>query len=125
LLSDQIAQDELQDITFHPGTVFGAGWEEMGATKELLPFDEGNTAIINPRERETDCDGDSGSSWCIRRLGPASKEAAYANGRVLWASWDVKELASGYVRKRMEVDDDYLRISVVGLKGTERAPAYD
>jgi hypothetical protein len=54
----------------------------------------------------------------------ASKEAAFANGRVLWASWDVEELASGDVRKRMENDSDYLRISVVGIKVTKRAPAY-
>jgi nucleoside-diphosphate-sugar epimerase len=46
LLSDQILPDELQVITFHPGTVFGAGWEEMGATKDLLPFDEGKSASV-------------------------------------------------------------------------------
>jgi hypothetical protein len=55
----------------------------------------------------------------------ASKEAAFANGRVVWASWDVEELANGDVGKRMGEDNDYLRISVVGIKGTKRAPAYD
>jgi hypothetical protein len=54
----------------------------------------------------------------------ASKEAAFANGRVLWASWDVEELASGDVRKRIAEDGDYLRISVVGITSTKRASAY-
>jgi hypothetical protein len=54
----------------------------------------------------------------------ASKEAAFAHGRILWASWDVEELASGDIRKLMEDDYDYLRISVVGIKDTKRAPAY-
>jgi hypothetical protein len=54
----------------------------------------------------------------------ASKEAAFAHGRVLWASWDVEELASGNVRKHIDEDNDYLRVSVVGITGVKRATAY-
>jgi hypothetical protein len=51
----------------------------------------------------------------------ASKEAAFLHGRVVWASWDVDELAKGDVRKRMEEDGDYLRVGVVGFQNTMRA----
>jgi len=54
----------------------------------------------------------------------ASKEAAFLNGRTAWAAWDVEELASGDVRKIIENDPDYLRISVVGFKDAKRAPSY-
>jgi len=51
----------------------------------------------------------------------ASKEAAFVHNRMVWASWDVNELASGNVRKRIEEDEDYLRISVVGFTGSNRS----
>lgn len=54
----------------------------------------------------------------------ASKEAEFANGRVLWASWDVEELAGGDVARRINEDVDYLRVSVVGIRNMKRSPAY-
>ena len=54
----------------------------------------------------------------------ASKEAAFLNGRFVWAAWDVEELATGEVRDLIEKDGDYLRISTVGFKDAKRAPAY-
>jgi hypothetical protein len=46
----------------------------------------------------------------------ASLEASFLHGRVVWASWDVEELASGNLRKRIEEDSYFLRVSVVGLR---------
>jgi hypothetical protein len=40
LLADQIPVDELQVVTFHPGMLFGAGWEASGITRDMLPFDD-------------------------------------------------------------------------------------
>lgn len=46
----------------------------------------------------------------------ASKEAAFVHGRFVWCSWDVDELATGAVRKRLDDDFYYLRASIVGLR---------
>lgn len=54
----------------------------------------------------------------------ASNEAAFLHGRTVWAAWDVEELAKGDVKKLIEADDDYLKVSVVGLKNSNRAPGY-
>jgi hypothetical protein len=45
----------------------------------------------------------------------ASKEAEFLHGRFVWASWDVNELASGTIRKRLEEDAFYLRASILGV----------
>ena len=45
-----------------------------------------------------------------------SQEAAFLHGRVVWATWDVNELANGDVRKRIEEDFYFLKESVVGLR---------
>jgi hypothetical protein len=41
----------------------------------------------------------------------ASDEAAFVHNRIVWAAWDVEELARGDVRKQIEQDENYLRIS--------------
>lgn len=46
----------------------------------------------------------------------ASDEAAFLNGRFIWASWDVEELASGELEKRLEKDENFLRVGVHGLE---------
>jgi hypothetical protein len=51
----------------------------------------------------------------------ASKEAAFLHGRTVWASWDVEELATGDVRKRIDEDFYFLKGSIVGLDGTNLA----
>jgi hypothetical protein len=45
----------------------------------------------------------------------ASEEAAFFHGRYSWSSWDVKELASGGLRKRLDEDYNFLRVTVDGL----------
>jgi hypothetical protein len=45
----------------------------------------------------------------------ASEEAAFFNGRYSWSSWDVEELASGELRKRLDEDYNFLRVTVDGL----------
>jgi len=51
----------------------------------------------------------------------ASKEARFLHGRFVWASWDVDELATGEVAKRMEEDGSYLRVGIMGLVGGRKA----
>jgi hypothetical protein len=47
----------------------------------------------------------------------ASKEAEFLSGRMIWCSWDVEELRTGDIRKRLDEDHYFLRVSVSGLKG--------
>ena len=51
----------------------------------------------------------------------ASKEAAFLHGRTVWASWDVEELATGDLRKRLDEDFYFLRGGIGGLHGTQLA----
>ena len=45
----------------------------------------------------------------------ASEQAAFLHGRYAWSSWDVEELASGELRKRLDEDYYFLRSTVAGL----------
>lgn len=51
----------------------------------------------------------------------ASEKASFLHGRFVWASWDVTELENGELGKRIKEDSDYLKIGVIGIKGTNRA----
>ena len=51
----------------------------------------------------------------------ASKEAAFVHNRTVWASWDVEEMANGEIKRRIEEDEDYLRVSVVGFSMTNQS----
>ncbi|KAF2801216.1 NAD(P)-binding protein [Melanomma pulvis-pyrius CBS 109.77] len=102
LLANQTPREELQVVTMHPGTIFADGYKNLGITEDMLPFDQ------------VDLPG-AFAVWA------ASKEAAFVHNRLVWASWDVDELASGAVRKCIEEDEDYLRISVVGFTNMKRS----
>lgn len=45
----------------------------------------------------------------------ASPEAEKLHGRFVWAHWDVNELLSGAALKRIQDEEDYLKIGVIGL----------
>jgi hypothetical protein len=45
----------------------------------------------------------------------ASAEARFLHGRFVWTEWDVEELKSGEIRKRIDEDPQYLQIGVKGL----------
>jgi hypothetical protein len=45
----------------------------------------------------------------------ATEEARFLHGRVVPVWWDVDELKTGEVRSRLESDDHFLRIGVVGF----------
>ena len=46
----------------------------------------------------------------------ASKEAAFMHGRYAYASWDVEQLATGPLRKRIDEDPYFLRVNVDGMR---------
>ena len=45
----------------------------------------------------------------------ASPEARFLHGRFIWAEWDVEDLASGDVRKKIDEDPWYLKVGIKGL----------
>ena len=47
----------------------------------------------------------------------ATKEAQFLHGRFVWAAWDVEELSTGSLRKRIDEDPYFLKASIVGLSG--------
>ncbi|CAI6339128.1 unnamed protein product [Periconia digitata] len=104
-IANQTSREQLQVVTLHPGTVFGDGFERIGITEDMLPFDD----VKLPG---------SYGVWA------ASDEAAFLHGRTVWAAWDVEELANGDVGKLIKSDPDYLQMSLVGLKLGNRAPGY-
>lgn len=45
----------------------------------------------------------------------ASSEAAFLHGRFVWATWDLGEMRSGEVFKRIKSDPDFLTYRLVGM----------
>lgn len=45
----------------------------------------------------------------------ASAEARFLHGRFVWCNWDVDELKTGEIRKRIDEDNSYLKVGVLGL----------
>lgn len=51
----------------------------------------------------------------------ASPEARFLHGRFVWAKWDVDELRGGPLRKRIDEDDEFLKVGVNGIQEWEKA----
>lgn len=61
------------------------------------------------------CTDDLGGNFAVWAT---SDEAQFLHGRFAWASWDVEELASGELRKRIDEDPYFLRTTISGLHGS-------
>ncbi|KAH6960124.1 hypothetical protein DER45DRAFT_627163 [Fusarium avenaceum] len=95
-LADESNPQQTQIISFHPGAIFTAQTRDKGMTEDSMHWDD----VTLPG---------AFAVWC------ASPEALFLHGRFVWAAWDVDELKSGPVRKRLEKDVNFLRIGVHGL----------
>lgn len=102
LLMQLIAKDadpeQMQVVSFHPGVIYSDAFKSLGFGEDEFPFDH------------IDLPG-CYAVWA------ASPEARFLHGRFTWASWDVDELATGELRKRIDENVDFLRVGVTGLKG--------
>ncbi|KAF2126489.1 NAD(P)-binding protein [Dothidotthia symphoricarpi CBS 119687] len=96
LLAQDHPHEEMQIISFHPGLIYNDYWKSLDLKPEDFDSEELTGAF---------------AVWA------ASKEAAFLHGRFVWCSWDVEELATGEIRKRLDEDFYYLRTSIVGLRG--------
>ncbi|KAM0294212.1 hypothetical protein ACHAPM_011458 [Fusarium culmorum] len=83
--------DEMQIASMHPGLLWQEEWVKMGF-KDDVGFDNiaisGNFAV-----------------WL------ATPNAAFLHGLFAWASWDVNELSEGPLRKRIDEDPYYLKMT--------------
>ncbi|KAH7186103.1 uncharacterized protein B0J16DRAFT_363143 [Fusarium flagelliforme] len=97
LLARELPVSEIQFVSIHPGAILTPAAAELGVDETTLDWDD----ISLPS---------STAVWA------ASDEAAFLNGRFIWSSWDVEELASGELGKRIENDENFLRVGVHGLE---------
>ncbi|KAI0393482.1 hypothetical protein F5Y17DRAFT_306167 [Xylariaceae sp. FL0594] len=95
LLAREVPADDMQIVSFHPGFIFTSSARGLGFT--------------DPSQFDHDDLPAHYAVWA------ASNEAAFLHGRYTWTEWDVEELAAGDMKKRMDSDDQYLRICVGGL----------
>ncbi|KAH8651261.1 hypothetical protein BX600DRAFT_554132 [Xylariales sp. PMI_506] len=93
-----IPADKMQTISFHPSVIFTEAGAGMGFTKETFPWPTSDENLP----------GQFGV-WA------ASQEASFLHGRFVWCNWDVDELSSGDIRKRIDSDPWYLKVGVKGL----------
>ncbi|KUI56271.1 hypothetical protein VP1G_03628 [Cytospora mali] len=100
-IASQSDPEKMQVVSFHPGVIYTSGWKEAGIPKSFFPFDDESLA-------------GSAAVWL------ASPEARFLHGRFVWSSWDVEELKTGEIRKKIDEDLGFLKIGVRGLKGADR-----
>ncbi|KAI1211051.1 NAD(P)-binding protein [Annulohypoxylon truncatum] len=91
-----VPPEQMQIVNYHPGAIFTPGAQDAGYVDESLPWDE------------PDLPGDF-AVWA------ATPEARFLHGRFVWASWDVDELKTGELRKRIDEDPWFLKVGVRGL----------
>ncbi|KAI0449729.1 NAD(P)-binding protein [Xylaria acuta] len=95
LIALEVPANDMQVHSFHPGFIYTFSARELGYTDRSLFHHDDLPAHY--------------AVWA------ASDEAAFLHGRYTWAEWDIGELSSGEIRKRIDDDSKYLRIGVSGL----------
>lgn len=100
LVAADVEPSEMQVVSFHPGVLYTEVFDQLQLDTTALPWDQfelpGSFAV-----------------WL------ASPEARFLHGRFVWASWDVEELATGDIRRRLDADFEFLKVGVAGLKGNK------
>ncbi|OLN98069.1 D-erythrulose reductase [Colletotrichum chlorophyti] len=96
LIAHDSPAEKMQIVTFHPGTVYTEAAQNANLPKEGFPYDDielaGNYAV-----------------WA------ASEEARFLHGRFVWSKWDIDELRSDELKERIDKNDHFLKIGIVGL----------
>ncbi|KAI1481982.1 NAD(P)-binding protein [Daldinia eschscholtzii] len=98
LASYEIPAKDMQVIIYHPGAIFTEAAERAGFTTETLPWEDASLPA-------------GFAVWA------ATPEAEHIHGRFVWAAWDVDELKSGDLGKRLKEDPYFLKFGVNGLTG--------
>ncbi|KAK5048214.1 hypothetical protein LTR84_005884 [Exophiala bonariae] len=95
-IAEEVDQNKLQVVSFHPGMILSETSRNAGLDENSLPWDHDDLPAHF-------------AVWA------ATSEAAFLHGRFVWAAWDVDELRSGEVKKRVEKDPDFLTIGFTGV----------
>ncbi|RYP21574.1 hypothetical protein DL765_002210 [Monosporascus sp. GIB2] len=88
--------EEMQVVNFHPGPNYTQAAKDAGYSREDFDWHDENLS-------------GQFAVWL------ASPEAKFLHGRFVWVSWDVDELKSGELRKRIDEDELFLKTGVRGL----------
>ncbi|KZL63701.1 short chain dehydrogenase [Colletotrichum tofieldiae] len=100
-IAKDVSADDLQIVSYHPGGVYTELAAELGISPDAYPWDDENL----PGQFAV---------WA------ASNEAKFLHGRFVWAKWDVTELRDGPIRERIENDEEFLRVGVIGLESFKK-----
>ncbi|PIG83962.1 short-chain dehydrogenase [Aspergillus arachidicola] len=99
-IAKDVSADKLQIVSYHPGGVFTELAEQAGFKRD------------DPRWDDENLPGQF-AVWA------ASPEARFLHGRFVWAKWDVTELREGLLRRRIDEDNSFLKVGVVGIEEWE------
>ncbi|KAM6505544.1 hypothetical protein FSOLCH5_013720 [Fusarium solani] len=95
-LADAADPKKLQIISYHPGSILSETARDAGMTEDSIHFDD----IKLPSDFGV---------WA------ASSEAGFLHGRFVYAAWDLDELRSGEMQKRIKSDPNFLSFRLVGI----------
>ncbi|CAM1511303.1 Fc.00g088160.m01.CDS01 [Cosmosporella sp. VM-42] len=94
-IAHDIAPDDMQVLSFHPGIIYTDLVKSTNTDYDSYHWDEedlpGYYAV-----------------WAV------SDEAKFLHGKFTWAAWDVDELRTGELRRRIN-DHNYLKVGILGL----------
>ncbi|KAK8079308.1 NADP(+)-dependent dehydrogenase [Apiospora phragmitis] len=96
LIAQDTKPEVMQIVTFNPGPVWTPGSSSIGIPKSAYDWN----------------DADLPGQFAVWA---ASPEAAFLHGRFVWNEWDVDEMKSGNLRKKIDENPTYLRIGVHGI----------
>ncbi|KAH6886941.1 putative NADP(+)-dependent dehydrogenase [Thelonectria olida] len=96
LIAQDVPPENMQIINMNPGGVYTQNAKDAGFGEDSYPWND------------ADLPGQF-SVWL------ASPEAKFLHGRFVWTEWDVDELKSGELRKKIDGDDYFLKVGVRGV----------
>lgn len=123
LIAKDTMPEVMQIVSFNPGPVFTPGAELAGISKGDFEFNDGESALLSsfPPCHLTIFDLWANSNGWVDDLAghfavwAASPEAAFLHGRFVWNEWDVDEMKSGDLRKKIDENPPYLQIGIHGI----------
>ncbi|RTE69775.1 hypothetical protein BHE90_015850 [Fusarium euwallaceae] len=95
-IAEEVDREKLQVVSFHPGQILSETARSAGLDENSFPFDDENLP----------------GRWAVWA---STSQATFLHGRFAWVAWDVDELRSGDVRRRIDTDPSFLTLKFVGL----------
>ncbi|RSL61510.1 hypothetical protein CEP51_013618 [Fusarium floridanum] len=95
-IAEEVDREKLQIVSFHPGQILSETARSAGLDENSFPFDDENLP----------------GRWAVWA---STSQATFLHGRFAWVAWDVDELGSGDVRRRIDTDPSFLTLKFVGL----------